>query len=302
MTKVFRGFAGEFLNGLRACESGIDPDRYEWYMQCYDKPVVRGPAVSSPGCVVRDQITGAPVLVMMTVREYFQALDVLSFFRPNDPLSLTRMQYGCTNALGFVGYQFGEGVLTTHGVYAPELVPVGENGEACPRLYCGDVSTERWRGGRTELIYRNPWSGHVTVATHVNTWRGRFTGRYGISSLSDLKSPQGQERIVRVLLRSNSREILAGIGAAHPEDACRLLVEVIPSLVIVHRDCPAFAYSGLLAAAHLCGPNAVVLLLKKGRDALDEFSTSMKAYIAKFQGFDMTKILEGPASKGHCLN
>ena len=44
MTTVFRGFVGEFLSRLRAYESGIDPDRYEWHLQCYDKPVIRGTA------------------------------------------------------------------------------------------------------------------------------------------------------------------------------------------------------------------------------------------------------------------
>ncbi len=208
--------------------------------------------------------------------------------------SLRRMQYASTNALGFIGYQFGEAVLTTHGIYEPEQVSI-EVHRTCPRLYCGDVSQDQWIDGRTEYVYRNSWSGLITVATSVNTWRGRFTGRCGVSTLDHLRSPEGQERLIRLLLRENSRAVLTTLGSRTDLEgrvlACQQLADVV-GLCATAVSPPTYSYSGLLAAAHLCGPNAVVGYLCTGRDVTDEFATTMAAYIDEFQGYDLRPVLD----------
>lgn len=290
----FRGDVAGFLSRLLARESGIDPECHDWYVNNLDKPVLNVPSVTPDRQLVRNPQTGAPVRTWTTVRKYFDALGVGGWFLPGDKASLHRMQYASTNALGFIGYQFGEAVLSTHGIYEPEQVDIKGHG-ACPRLYCGDVSQDHWSNGQTEYVYRNPWSGLMTVATSVNTWRGRFNGRCGISTLDDLRSPEGQERLIRLLLRENSHVVLTMLGAQTGFKgrvlACRQLADLVgPSLVAVSP--PTYTYSGLLAAAHLCGPNAVVSYLRTGLGAVDEFSTTLTAYIDEFKGYDLCPVLD----------
>lgn len=290
----FKGDLEAFRSRLLARESGIDPGRHDWYVGHLDLPVILMPKVSSPGRLVRSAETGLPVKAMMTVREYFASLGVGEWFRPGERSTLRRMQYASTNALGFIGYQFGEALLTTLGVYEPEQIVVPGEGR-CPRLYCGDVPNECWRDGRTEHVYVNPWSGLTTVATDVNRWGGRFTGRCGVSSLDDLRTAAAQESILRVALRTNSGDIQQVLALAQSEEGRALACLRLPASCTDGRmlqGAPStYFYSGLLAAAHLCGSNAVCELLRTGRDAADEFSTPMAAYVEEFAGYDMAALL-----------
>lgn len=288
------GSTQQFLSRLRVRETGLDLDSFAWYCDHYDCGVVYGPAVSAPGRVIRNPETGLPAIVQMTVREYFMALGVDALFDPGQPDCLIPMQYAATNALGFIGgYQFGEALLAQYGFYEPERVAVGGIGASCPRFYCGDLDGTHWRGGCREQVHRNRWTGMMTVMTDVNLWRGRFTGLEGVDSLDALKTEEVQERLIRIVLRGYGRELLSGFGrGATPYHLCHALYEAYPD---VRRPGlpPLSALSGLLAAAHLGGVNAVLALLNGRGSREDEFGTSMLSYINEFQGFDVRGMWAG---------
>jgi len=231
---------------------------------------------------VRDGSTGECRRARLTVREYFRTLGVDHLFSPAEPDSLRQMQYAAINPLGFVGYQIGEAILAATGFYAPPRVE--RRGEACDRYYVGSLPAGTWRDGRREAPVSLPGRGEI-VATDVNTWRGTFNGRYGIHSLDDLRSGPRQEYVIRDLMDFNRASIEAVLSQSGSSLARELSVP---------RSVPV-TMSGVLAAAHLCGAEAVVAYLHSGADAADEFGTRLSRYLAALGGYDTPYFADGPA-------
>jgi hypothetical protein len=266
------GSFSAFLERLLADESGIDPARFAWYVDAYNVAAVAYPRVSVPGRVVRDERTGSCVPQQMTVAEYFTALGVADLFDPANPACLRPMQYACTNALGFVGYQIGEQTLIDAGYYRPADVRRRAWFGFCRRYtshYVGAVPDDAWRNGRTEVLYRIPGSRRSIVATDVNRWDGTFTGKNGVGSLADLKDPVRQERVMRDLLDSSFARMRALFAQR------RFDLDAVP-----------YTWSGLLAAAHLRGAGAAVDFATNGTVSVDEFGTSIAGYVERFTGFE----------------
>jgi hypothetical protein len=266
-----KGAFEDFLAKLLAFESGIDPAKFETYVRDYESPIIRYPRVHSPGCVIRDAESGGYRFETMTVANYFRTLGVDHFFDPRSPACIQAMQYASTNVLGFVGFQFGEAALIAGGYYRPEVVGcrsrLGRRREY-DSYYIGLMKDATWQGGRSEMLYRLPGTHKTVLATDVNRWRGTFTGKRGISSLEDFKDPQRQKLVMHDHLDTNHgilRRILLRNG---------------------YDFRPARTWSGLLAAAHLCGPSAAAAFALSGTIAADEFKTEIGAYFTAFGGFE----------------
>lgn len=114
------GTFDEFLAKLLARESGIDPALFPWYVREFGSPVLAYPAVTAPGRGIRDARTGRLTFRPVTVAHYFEALGVRDDFDSCDADCIEVMQHASTNALGFIGYQFGESILIDAGYYRPE--------------------------------------------------------------------------------------------------------------------------------------------------------------------------------------
>jgi hypothetical protein len=172
----------------------------------------------------------------------------------------------------FVGYQFGESALISSGYYRPEVVHLRDDRGRRRRYesyYFGSVADATWRGGRTEAVYRLPGTERTILATDVNRWRGTFTGKHGIFTLADFKDPARQELAMRDHLRAN-HALLARTFSRH-RPAVRSL---------------CCTWSGLLAAAHLCGPHAAAAFALTAKSAADGFETRIETYFTEFNGFE----------------
>jgi hypothetical protein len=267
-----RGTFGDFLAKLLAFESGIDPAKFDTYVRGYESPIVRYPRVHSPGRVIREAESGGYRFEPMTVAAYFRTLGVSHLFDPASSACIRAMQYASTNVLGFVGYQFGEAALIAGGYYRPEVVEYrGRFGRRreYESYYIGSIQDVTWRGGRTEVLHRLPGAHKSVLATDVNRWRGAFTGKHGIWSLEGFKDPQRQERVMREHLDAN-HSILRRVLSRNGYDF-RLA---------------RWTWSGLLAAAHLCGPSAAAAFALSGTIVTDEFKTEIGTYCAAFGGFE----------------
>jgi hypothetical protein len=282
-----------FLERLLARESGIRVDQFEWYRDNIDTPMLCYPEVVSIGVPRRDFATGDLVKRCMTVREYFATLGVDHLFCASDPSCVRAMQYASINALGFVGYQFGEAILFEHGYYNPPRV-WGRAPDGCSSLfysyYIGPISC--WSGDERQRYHLGPDGRKPVIATASNTWAGRFSGKNGVRCLEDLRTVQAQETIIREVLKKNLALIQAQLRLTP-----RRMREYFPAdrLVSLYRDFPPITLrctiSGAIAAAHLCGVPAVVDLLTTGIVKEDEFGTSIVDYINEFSGFDLDVLL-----------
>lgn len=159
-------------------------------------------------------------------------------------------QYQFENPLSFLGkYQFGEILLIRLGYYKADV-------------YYG-------RGA------------------DKNYWRGTWTKKKGIDSkLKFLNSPNVQEEAIREAFRvywKDINDILTQQGKSinnylsqkktfHDKGKSKTITVTL---------------SGILAGAHLRGPDRVVDLLVKGKVSEDEFGTSILEYMEIFGGYDM---------------
>ena len=120
---VTKGSFQDFLNTLRAFESGIDPAKAEFYKQNLDAPILRYAKVVAPGLPVRDPATGSLIIEPTTVNQYFTKLGLNTIYNPNaaDQAEMFKtMQYSSLNAWGFIGYQLGEALMIDTGYYSPQ--------------------------------------------------------------------------------------------------------------------------------------------------------------------------------------
>lgn len=257
-----------FLMKLLAVESGLSPSRFDWYVKNLDVPVIPYVKVSRPGRCLRAPSTGQVVQVQMTVSEYFQALGVIHLFDPANPACIVNMQYHSINALGFVGYQFGEAALQALGYYQPAR----SDSRSSPLLsglevmYRGDVPQDTWLYGKTRTLIQTEVP--AVIAADVNEWQGVFTGKSGITAFADLFNGDKQECIIRDLLQHNFHVLLEQFEGAIP----------LPENVTL---------SGVLAAAHLSGPYGVAAHLRDGQVTADEFGTPVQRYLSEFSGYSV---------------
>jgi hypothetical protein len=265
-----KGTYGEFLAKLLARESGIEPALFPWYVREYDSPVLTYPGVTAPGRGIRDVRTGRFTFLPITVRNYFEALGVRDLFDPRDAECIEVMQHASTNALGFIGYQFGEGILIDAGYYRPERVRIGERRwfvETVESYYIGAIGEDMWLDGRTETLYQFPGTRRFVLATDVNRWRGTFTGKNGVRTTADLKDPGKQRRVMRDVADLNYRRIKAIFKRAN---------YTLPA---------GETWSALIAAAHLSGCEAAARFALSGTNATDQFGTGIRTYFEDFAGF-----------------
>lgn len=121
-----------------------------------------------------------------------------------------------------------------------------------------------------------------------NYWQGKWTGKNGINSKAEfLNSPEAQETAIReafgvywqdinYLLNQKGKSIesyLSQIKTFNQQGKPRTI---------------KITLSGIIAAAHLKGPDKVVDLLVNGKVSQDPFGTSIVAYLDEFSGYQTT--------------
>lgn len=273
-----------FLAALLEIESGLQYERHGWYVAHLDDCVFTYPRVSFPGCAVLDEKSLGFILDRISVREYFRRIGVAHLFDPSEPASIRKMQFAAINPLGFVGYQFGEPLLSRLGYYTPRPKHSGFSlGSGAQRA----AATSEMDGsaflhsGRHHSVQVAP----IGRYAH-NAWDGSFTGKNGISCLEDLRTEWAQELVIREALKMTATELSERLRGVNLE--CNSLFPHIVEAEI-SRKLPKVAIVctmiGTVAAAHLCGVPATVAFLHCGELAWDEFGTCIADYMAEFSRF-----------------
>lgn len=284
---VTKGSFQDFLNTLRAFESGIDPAKADFYKQNLDAPILTYAKVTIPGKPVRNPATGSLIPEPTSVKQYFTKLGVNTLYDPNsaNPAAMfTAMQYKSLNAWGFIGYQLGEALMIDTGYYSPKMVQVGTENLESFYIFAPDST---WIGGKTEARIEIPGSGgHFVYGTDNNRWEGVFSGKNGINSFADLTIPAKQEYVIRDAMRFNYGVISEKLAAANITWA-QALAKTWPGKDEQGNPITIKAtMSGLLAAAHLGGAWGAADLLVNNKVACDEQGTCVTTYINKFGNFD----------------
>lgn len=121
-----------------------------------------------------------------------------------------------------------------------------------------------------------------------NYWRGTWTGKNGINSKAEfLNSPEIQEIAIReafgvywqdinYLIKKRGKSIESYLSQVKTFNESGK-----PRTVKV-------TLSGIIAAAHLKGPDKVVDLLVSGKVSQDPFGTSILAYLEEFGSYEIT--------------
>lgn len=119
-----------------------------------------------------------------------------------------------------------------------------------------------------------------------NYWRGTWTGKNGINSKAEfLNSPEVQEKAIRQAF------------GVYWQDVNYLMNKRGKSIESYLSQVKTFneggkpktikiTLSGIIAAAHLKGPDKVVDLLVSGKVSQDPFGTSILAYLSEFGGYE----------------
>jgi hypothetical protein len=256
----------DFFRLLLNVESKIeDPDRF--MADLHDRTVDYW-AVEQPGRLSRSWDEGMPVRERITGAEFLERTGVAGIDRGD----ITAVQSAVINPWGFVGYQFGEPLLIDLGYYRPATER--REGVTLPSYYASQLPESTWRHGNRSQVFRDEFSRQTRIGTDVNTWRGTFTGKDGVKSLDDLRTPAGQTAVLRTSLRRSAAVI------------DRQLARTGDSLW-TERDGRTAA--GLLAAAHLGGSWSVLEYLKSGAEHADEAGTSIGVYLKDFAAVPLTK-------------
>jgi hypothetical protein len=283
-----RGTYEDFFEHLLALESGLDPALFDWYLKYYDTPVIRYPRVTEPGRVVRDPATGDPLIDTLSVREYLDTLGVGECFKPASSACIPPMQYRAVNVFGFVGYQIGEAILISTGYYLPSRVshPHPPPTREYDAYYPGALPSRTWRRGVRLTPHTLGRTGDTILATDVNTWRGTFIGKNSLWSLSDLRTAEVQEKVIRDIFDYNFVTVTAELASHGADLEAVLATGPAPLRYSTDPERSRWSVSGLLAAAHLCGAGAVARCLLFGDNAHDEFGASILDYAIEFAGYD----------------
>lgn len=284
----------QFLDQMRAFESGVDPAKASFYQQNLDNPVYNYAQVTAPGEIVRDPVTGSMVSEPTTIREFFTKLGIISLYDESavDQAEMFRqMQYNSLNAWGFIGYQLGEAVLISAGYYSPRQVQ--DNADLLDSYYIF-MPDSTWANGVKQARSEIPGSGgNYIMATDTNLWLGDFVGKNDIHSLNDLRIPDKQELVIRDVMRFNygvMSELLAKANMtwAQALDKSWPGTDDMGNPITIQAT-----MSGILAAAHLRGAWGTADLLTNNNVTCDELGTCITTYIQKFGGFNT--IFDTPA-------
>ena len=218
-----KGTYEEFRDALRAFESGWDRERY-------DNGVIQDWQL--------DQWAGGPVT------EFYP--EYTSWSELSDA-EWDAMSYASTNALGFVGYQFGEALLIDLGYYDDDV------------FYGAGATT--------------------------NTWDGTWTGKNGVESLDDFKTAEAQEVAIQEAFGYNLQIIENGL-AAQGQSLDDILGTTTTYQDNGQTVTVELTLTGVMAAAHLRGAYGTLDLLLNGAVSSDEYGTSILRYIDQFGGYD----------------
>lgn len=279
---------GRFLDHLRAFESGIDPEKFQWYKANLHVPAVNYFRTLRPGRPLRDWESGELQRVVLTVQEYFQCLGVLEYFDESDPQCLGRMQYRSVNPLGFVGYQVGESILMEAGYYRPSRsdLMIGGVEAPCDRYYHAPLPPSEWRYGiREKRIDLD--GGAALISTDANTWDGAFTGKNGVADMECLMNPAIQECVIRDIVQMNFSHLTRQLNAVDISLE-QLLAKQWPCSGI-DKAPVVCTVSGILSVAHLVGAQGAVRLLTGEEHLTDETGTNALEYMRRFAGYPVTK-------------
>lgn len=277
-----------FLDNLLSLESGISIDKFEWYRENYNVKNINYYEVVRPGVVKRDFETGKPLLKILTVKEYFLTLGVEHLFNLNDLTSIRNMQYHSINALGFVGYQFGEALLYDLGFYIPSKKKY--NGQLLDSFYLGGMPDQLWsNNNENNCFYINSLDKNI-LATHVNLWNGQFCGLIGLSNFDDLRTSAIQNKIIVEAFQYNIRILKKLFHISKGEDILIKLKNTKSDSILSHlyNIYGEGILSGIIAAMHLCGPYGFYELYENNIVNSDEFSTPITNYIKLFSNYDVS--------------
>ncbi|MEO1764147.1 MAG: hypothetical protein AAFR83_19815 [Cyanobacteria bacterium J06629_18] len=121
-----------------------------------------------------------------------------------------------------------------------------------------------------------------------NYWKGSWTGKNGINSKSEfLNSPDVQEQAIREAFGVYWQDINNLMNKRGKS------IESYLSQVKTFKENGKprrikITLSGIIAAAHLKGPDKVVDLLVSGKVSQDYFGTSILSYLEEFGGYKTT--------------
>ncbi|MBV6624919.1 MAG: hypothetical protein KI793_18660 [Rivularia sp. (in: Bacteria)] len=121
-----------------------------------------------------------------------------------------------------------------------------------------------------------------------NYWRGTWTGKDGINSKAEfLNSPEVQEKAIREAFGVYWQDINYLMNKKGKS------IESYLSQVKTFNESGKpktikITLSGIIAAAHLKGPDKVVDLLVSGKVSQDSFGTSILSYLSEFGDYETT--------------
>jgi hypothetical protein len=272
-----------FLNKLLCFESGIDPKKFDWYIENMDNPIIEYPKVIKPGKIKRDHKTGNFCMAKLTVKEYFESLGIFHLFNPYDRNCIKIMQYNTINPLGFVGYQLGESILISTEYYIPPEKAIDNNGQKnfYKKYYFGEIDKQFWKNSTTEVLYTFPETNNTILATDVNYWEGDFIGKDGIYSFFDLVLPDKQEKVIREVMKFN----YTFLKNLFYSENIKLENTIKQYNKTFYKNDQKISLSGVLAAAYLVGAVATLIFFKEGIVAKDEFNTSIEKYLLEYSNY-----------------
>jgi len=282
-TPVSQGGESDFFEALLDFESGISPAMRDLYLAQWREPSIEYWKVDNENRLLRTSTDGSGSKERIGYDEYFRRLGLPTSRSGLSLEALKRMRYAATNPWGFVGFQFGEALLTDLGHYSPStrlIVDRSGRATAAPIMYVGGLPDQTWAGGRHEVLWQEEIDAPAIIATSTNTWRGAFTGLDGANSFSDLQRPDIQTRImVRAVAHSRRRitQSLDDTGLTWALALSRASETLREPITI----------SGCLAAAHLCGAEAAGRYLIQQRTTADEAGTTLESYLLRFSGYEV---------------
>jgi hypothetical protein len=277
-----------YLSSIREFESGIFLEKFNWYIENYNKPIIKYPRTTAVGQVAREDETGKVIYDTLTVKEYFSTLGVNEYFDFSCSNCLNTMQYKVINPWGFIGYQIGEAILISTGYYKPKLVGIDDQSELFEKYYLYLSNDLIWRNGNKETIYTIPNTQKKIIVTDVNRWEGSFTGKNGVNSVDDLMDCNKQDIIFVDILRYNY--IILEYEFLKRDIK---IIDLINKSKVFYTNFDKdelkinLTLSGILSTAHFSGAYGVLNLLIDGKSNLDEFGTSSIKYLEKFSGYEM---------------
>ncbi|KAI5799200.1 hypothetical protein DFH27DRAFT_559967 [Peziza echinospora] len=227
----------------------------------------------------------------------------VSAFYPNytswsdlTPQEWEAMAYRSMNSLGFVGYQFGEALLSDLGYYYDDDLYYGAGGGAEKNTWDGtwlgkrsvyslddfltkDVQDEAIKeafGWNLQILKNLLWRRRkktvMEVLGQTKTYRQKITIKTGNGTTSG--GGGGLGGLVKHPTNTNTTYITEADGSQ------------------VHLITVNLTLTGILAACHLRGAVGTAALLLDNVVSVDEYGTSILKYIEKFGGYESPTVQE----------